>query len=220
MRRSIKILAGIVVLFLLLVIVSAAMSGNNSNTSTPTPTAVATAQATKSVAKATAKPTAEVTTAPTATPAATATPTPPSFMGLLVQNPASAGGDDQSGNINKEEQQSNTLDTSFHRATIDGRDVYVGVILSDSGQKLTYYMFPLGSFTEARAAQAAYVKQFEAKGFTKVSDDTSMSKEESTIQLQAPTGSGTMYIDALGFQADLGGPAMDIYYALSSMNTS
>jgi hypothetical protein len=61
MRRSIKILAGIVVLFLLLVIVSAAMSGNNSNTSTPTPTA-ATAQATKSVAKATATPSAAAAT--------------------------------------------------------------------------------------------------------------------------------------------------------------
>jgi len=53
MRRSIKILAGIVVLFLLLVIVSAAMSGNNSNTSTPTPTAAATTSV-----KATATPSA------------------------------------------------------------------------------------------------------------------------------------------------------------------
>ena len=45
-----------------------------------------------------------------------------------------------------------------------------------------------------------------------------MSKEESSIQLREPIGSGTVWIDALGFQADLGGPAMDIYYAPSSLN--
>jgi hypothetical protein len=169
-------------------------------------------------------PTAEAPTAsaPTAVPTAAAKPTAAphlfSFRGLLVEHPASASGDDKSADINKEEDLFHTLDTPFHRATIDGRDVYKGVTIAD-GQKLTYYMFPLGSFDEARVAQAAYVKQFENHGFIKISDHTSMSKHRSFILLQDSSG-GTLYVDALGFQAYLGGPAMDIYSALSSTNTS
>jgi hypothetical protein len=149
-------------------------------------------------------PTAE---APTAS-APTAAPVSFSFRGLLVEYPASGSGDDKSADINKEQDLFHTLDTPFHRATIDGRDVYKGVTIAD-GQKLTYYMFPLGSFDEARAAQAAYVKQFENHGFKKMSDDTSLSKHRSFILLQDSSG-GTVYVHALGFQAYLGGPAMDI----------
>ena len=199
MRRSIKILAGIVVLFLLLVIVSAAMSGNNSNTSTPTPTAAATTSV-----KATAKPKATVTERPTATPTATpsptATPTPTlsSFYGLLVEHPASVSGDDQSGKINDERTSVHNLGPEpFHRATIDGRDVYIGTIVSDSGQTQKVYLFPLGSYDEARAAQAVYVKQFESKGFTKVNEDTSNVNERSFIELQYPITTGTINIAAL-----------------------
>jgi hypothetical protein len=205
MRRSIKILAGIVVLFLLLVIVGAAMSGSNSNTSTPTPTAAATtsvkATATskaKATSKPTATPTETPTATPTATPAPTATPTLSSFNGLLVEHPASVSGDDQSGKINDERTSVHNLGPEpFHRATIDGRDVYIGTIVSDSGQTQKVYLFPLGSYDEARAAQAVYVKQFESKGFTKVNEDTSNVNERSFIQLQYPTTTGTIDIAAL-----------------------
>jgi hypothetical protein len=187
-----KILVGGVLLVVLIMAVGAMASPSNSggatSTATPTPaptvapTAKVTVKATPAKVTVKATPTPEPTAAPTATPEATATPAPTavptlsSFYGLLVEHPASVSGDDLSGQINKDENLLHTLDTPFHRATIDGRDVYIGVIVADNGQKLTYYMFPLGSFSEARAAQSAYVKQFEATGFTKLTDDTSMSK--------------------------------------------
>jgi len=225
-----KLLVGGVIVILLLFsagIVGGLLNNGGGSASTATPTTMVTVAPTSTpsvaapLAAPSSTPSAETpTVAPTATPAPTEVPTLSSFHGLLVEHPASVSGDDLSKKINDEESFLKTLDTPVHRATIDGRDVYIGKLLSDSGQKLTYYMFPLGSFSEARAAQSAYVKQFEAIGFTKLTDDTSMSKEESVIQLQAPSGSGTLYIDALGFQADLARPAMDIYYALSSENSA
>jgi hypothetical protein len=205
MRRSIKILAGIVVLFLLLVIIGAAMSGNNSSTSTPTPMATATPTV---KATATQKPTA--TPVPTATPKPTPAPTATlsSYMGMLVEHPASATTDDMTSKINTNNGQEYTIIDSFHRATIDGRDVYIGTMQLDNGQNAKLYIFPLGSYDEARAAQSAYVNQFLSKGFTKVGDDTTNSAQSSYITLE---NSQQVGVQALGFNTATEGAALTIY---------
>lgn len=76
-------------------------------------------------------------------------------------------------------------------------------------------MFPLGSYAEARTAQASYVQQFEAKGLAKVSDSTSNSLQQSEIGLQPPHSSRSIGIEALGFNTDTGAPALDIYIPTS-----
>jgi hypothetical protein len=130
------------------------------------------AQATATIAK------------PTATPKATAPPTLSSYMGMLVEHPASATTEDMTSKINKNNGEEYKIIDSFHRATIDGRDVYIGTMELDNGAHAKLYIFPLGSYDEARAAQSAYVDQFLSKGFTKVGDDTSNSAQDSYITLQ------------------------------------
>ena len=185
------IVVGLVVVVLLLTLGCVALMATTTTTN-PTATPAATTPPQATATKTTP------TETPTATPAPTATPTLSSFYGLLVEHPASVSGDDQSGKINDERTSVHNLGPEpFHRATIDGRDVYIGTIVSDSGQTQKIYLFPLGSYDEARAAQAAYVKQFEAKGFTKVDEQTSNVNERSFISLQYPTTSGTIDVDAL-----------------------
>jgi hypothetical protein len=204
-----KILVGGVVIMLLIVFagIAGGWSGPSNGPATPIPTLTPTvsvetpsptpAPTAKATVKATPTATPTTTETPTATPAPTATPTLSSFYGLLVEHPASVSGDDQSGKINEERTSIHQLAEPFHRATIDGRDVYIGKIVTDSGQTQKIYLFPLGTYDEARAAQAAYVKQFEAKGFTKVDEQTSNVNERSFVDPQYPTSSGTIGIAAL-----------------------
>lgn len=99
--------------------------------------------------------------------------------------------------------------TPFHRATIDGRDVYIGTSELNNGNVVKMYMFPLGSYSEARTAQAAYVKQLQAKGFKVSSEDTTNSKEQSIINID--NGVQSANVQALGFNTDMGTAAMTIY---------
>jgi len=71
------------------------------------------------------------------------------------------------------------------------------------------YIFPLGSYNEARTAQAAYVKQLQAKGFTISNEDTTNSKEQSIINTD--NGVQSANVQALGFNTDSGTAAMTIY---------
>jgi len=166
MRRSIKILGGIVVLLLLLVIVSAAMGGNNSSSSSSAPTAAP--------AQATAQPTAQ--------------PVLGVFDGMLVEHPASVGGSDQSGAMTDiGVPNAAVLQPGFQRETIDGRDVYVAAIQVNGGDYQTIYVFPLGSLNEALPVQSAYVKQFEANGFTPSGPANVVAGSSTTITLQSQT---------------------------------
>jgi hypothetical protein len=99
--------------------------------------------------------------------------------------------------------------TPFHRATIDGRDVYIGTSEQNNGQVVKMYIFPLGSYSEARAAQTSYVQQLQAKGFTISSDDTTNSKEQSMINMD--NGVQSANVQALGFNVDTSTAAMTIY---------
>jgi hypothetical protein len=129
---------------------------------------------------------------------------------MLVEHPASAGGDDLSANVNKEDASTEKVITPYHRATIDGRDVYIGTSEQDNGLIVKTYIFPLGSYSEARDAQATYVKQLQAKGFTIKSDDTTNSLEESFITLN--NGVQSVSVQALGCNTDLPcHPGMTIY---------
>jgi hypothetical protein len=88
---------------------------------------------------------------------------------MLVEHPASAGGPDQSGAMTDlGVSNAAVLQPGFQRETIDGRDVYVAALQlnGNGGNYQTIYVFPLGSYNEALPVQAAYVKQFEANGFT------------------------------------------------------
>lgn len=157
----------------------------------------------------TATPTVKATVAATATPNPTTSPALSSFNGILVEHAASTGGNDLTDNINKEEKTFSTPVTPFHRATIDGRDVYIGTSELDNGNVVKMYVFPLGSYSEARTAQAAYVKQLQAKGFTISSDGTTNSKEQSMINMD--NGVQSANVQALGFNTDTGTAAMTIY---------
>jgi hypothetical protein len=190
-----KILVGGVLLVLLIVAVGAMASPSSSGgaTSTVTP-----------IPDSTVAPTAEAT-ATKATP--TATPTLSSYMGILVEHPASATTEDMTSKINTNNGQEYKIIDSFHRATIDGRDVYIGTMELDNGAHAKLYIFPLGSYDEARAALSAYVNQFLSKGFTKVGDDTSNSAQDSYITLQ---NSQQVGVQALGFNTATEGAALTI----------
>ena len=69
-----------------------------------------------------------------------------------------------SDSINKEIKSTYTLITPFHRGTVAGRDVYVGV-RSSITVKMPGYIFLLGSYAEARTLQSAYIQKFEAKQY-------------------------------------------------------
>lgn len=194
---------GIVALFVLLTL-GCVVLASTSPSSTPTPTVAATAT---TQATATAKATA--TTQATATPKATTSPTLSSFNGILVEKAASASTEDLTDKINKEEKTWSTPVTPFHRATIDGRDVYIGTSENDKGTVVKMYIFPLGSYNEARTAQAAYVKQLQAKGFTVSNEDTTNSKEQSIINMD--NGVQSANVQALGFNTDTSTAAMTIY---------
>jgi hypothetical protein len=196
------IVIGIVVIFVLLTLGCVAILSMPSSSPTATPTVKATVAAT---AAATETPTA----AATETPKATTSPTLSSFYGILVEHPASASTDDLTSKINQEEKSFSTPVTPFHRATIDGRDVYIGTSENDKGTVVKMYIFPLGSYNEARTAQAAYVKQLQAKGFTISNEDTTNSKEQSIINTD--NGVQSANVQALGFKTDSGTAAMTIY---------
>jgi hypothetical protein len=129
-------------------------------------------------------------------------------MGMLVEHPASATTDDMTSKINTNNGDEYKIIDSFHRATIDGRDVYIGTMQLDNGQNAKLYIFPLGSYDEARAAQSAYVNQFLSKGFTKVGDDTTNSAQSSYITL---SNSQQVGLQALGFNTATEGAALTIY---------
>lgn len=205
---QLKPVTGIVILLLLVALISAA--GCTSNSSTPTVKATVAATETP---KATATPTPTAvptaTAAPTATPKPTEVPTLSSYHGLLLEHPASVNSDDLSGKINENTEDWYKLITPFHRATIDGRDVYIGTFESDQGLKAKTYIFPLGSYGEARAAQSVYVKQFQSKGFIVSRESTTNSKEESMIWTD--NGAEEVDIQALGYDIVLRDTALNIY---------
>ena len=200
------IVIGIVVIFVLLTLGCVAILSMPSSSPTATPTVKATVAAT---AAATETPTETPTAAATETPKSTTSPTLSSFYGILVEHPASASTDDLTSKINQEEKSFSTPVTPFHRATIDGRDVYIGTSENDKGTVVKMYIFPLGSYNEARTAQAAYVKQLQAKGFTISNEDTTNSKEQSIINTD--NGVQSANVQALGFKTDSGTAAMTIY---------